>query len=72
MKWIDIKKQKPRHQQQVLITDGILVTAAEADAVMNKDGSIWWNGCNFGGYEWDWDFDEKLVTHWMSLPLPPK
>jgi len=72
MKWIDIKKQKPHHRQQVLITNGILITTAEADAKFNNDGSIFWDGCNFGGYEWEWDFDERFVTHWMPLPpLPP-
>lgn len=73
MEWINIKEKKPEHRQKVLISDGEIVTAAEADLKFNahSDGSIWWDGCEFSGYEWEWDFGERFVTHWMPLPESP-
>ncbi len=71
IKWIDIKKQLPIHGQKALITDGKEVAAGEADLKFLDDGQIWWDGCGYGGDEWEWDFDIDQVTHWMPLPEPP-
>ena len=71
MKWIDIKKTKPIDNQQVLITNGNMVTAAEADFTLFNNGCISWRGCEFDGYDWEWDFDEESITHWAPLPDPP-
>ncbi|MCK5014263.1 MAG: DUF551 domain-containing protein [Candidatus Omnitrophica bacterium] len=68
--WIDIKKQKPEHEQAVLIAAGHVVTAAIAELSPFSD-AIWWDGCHFSGHRWDWDFDEKDITHWMPMPKPP-
>jgi hypothetical protein len=71
MNWIDIALQQPQHQQKVLITNGTMVSAAQADTKFYEDNRIWWDGCEFGGYEWEWDFDTATITHWMPLPTPP-
>lgn len=55
-------------QEGVLITDGNIVTVAERSSVC---GDIWWDGHYFSGYEWEWDFDTRDITHWAKLPLPP-
>ena len=70
MKWINIRKKKPEHGQHCLICAGSTVTAAKADAKSFRDGVIWWDGCGFSGYEWQYDFPNEQVTHWMPLPPP--
>jgi hypothetical protein len=30
-----------------------------------------WTSHECGGYEWEFDFDERAVTHWMPLPPLP-
>jgi len=70
MKWIDIKKRKPEHGQKCLISDGEIVTAAEADLATFKH--IWWDMCEIIGYDCEWDFNETAITHWAPLPEPPK
>lgn len=73
-KWINITRQQPDHQQKILITDGTMVTAAEywvwpqAD---KKFGLCPFRCLGFDGYEWEWDFNPKDITHWMPLPNPP-
>lgn len=70
--WIDIEKQKPEHEQEVLIAAGHFVTAAIADRIsFAMDNYIWWDGCHFSGQEWEWHFDEKDITHWMPMPKSP-
>ena len=70
--WIDIKKQKPKHKQEVLITTGQIVTAAITNyCIYDKDDKIFWDTCHSSGYEWDWDFNEKDITHWMPMPKLP-
>lgn len=68
--WINIEKKQPIHEQLVLITDGEIVTAAKADTKFYDDDRVYWDGCHFGGYEWDWDFDETAITFWQKLPAP--
>ena len=65
MKWISIKDKMPERRVGVLITDGQIVTCAEWDG-------DWWGSHGFSGYEWEFDFDERFVTHWMPLPKPPQ
>jgi len=28
-------------------------------------------GVGFGGYEWEFDFEHKDISHWRPLPKPP-
>lgn len=67
--WIAIKDKLPEVGVGVLITNGVIVTAAQRDTLF--DDRINWDGHEYGGYEWDFDFDENSITHWMSLPDPP-
>ncbi len=71
MNWIPIKEKLPEHGQCVLISNGTFVTAASTDRVSSPDG-VWWNGCQFDGYEWKWDFKPTDITHWAEMPTPPK
>ena len=66
-KWQDIgtcPKDVP-----VLVTDGTVIVSAS----ISLHPFFWLDPVGFGGYEWDWDFDTKEITHWMPLPpLPDK
>lgn len=73
MDWIDIKQQRPKHGQQVLITDGKATGASRADIVYagEEEEDIWWDGCNILGMDWYWTLDDANITHWMPLPELP-
>jgi len=70
-KWRDIKKQKPKNKDAVLITDGNIVTAAEYFSFQWSPHHLSFYSHGWDGYEWEFDFDLKAVTHWMPLPNPP-
>lgn len=69
MEWIKITEQKPPFGIGIMITNGNIVTCAEAEDC--KYDVIYFHGHEFGGYEWEWDFDWKSITHWAELPKPP-
>lgn len=69
MEWIKFKDRKPENKQKILVSDGEIVTAAEYVEWM---GETYFDGCELGGYEWEWDFDPESLTHWAELPEPPK
>ena len=73
-KWINIKKQLPPKNEGVLVTDGKIITVASLDYF--KDEPWWWCGWGFDGYEWEFDFEgnfkDGAITHWMPLPDFPK
>lgn len=62
----------------ILITDGEIVTVTElknyfADQPVESIDDISLHGHGFGGYEWDYDFDDvSKITHWALLPPVPK
>lgn len=31
-----------------------------------------WSGHLWKGHEWEFEFDDRAVTHWAPLPEPPK
>ncbi len=66
MEWVDIKKTKPKHGEKVFITDGNVIVSAKVDA--ESFDYIWWEPYGFDGFEWDWDFEHKEITHWAELP----
>ncbi len=68
MKWVQLADELPPMNTGVLVSDGTVVTVAERGECC---GHISWHGHEFGGYEWDWDFDERKISHWMPLPKPP-
>ena len=70
MDWIPLKKRWPEYGEGVLITDGEIVTSAER--AVNIRGELRWACHGWSGQEWDWDFREDAITHWMSLQKPPK
>jgi hypothetical protein len=71
--WISLKDRTPAHRQKVLISDGYIVTAAQADLLeFGNEESIWWDGCFFEGWNWEWSFKAKNITHWAELPSPPR
>ena len=72
--WISVKDALPPDGVGVLVAgkfiDVRFVTAAQA--TLNDDGSLrYWNSHCFGGTEWEFDFENEQVTHWMALPEPP-
>lgn len=72
--WISCKDRMPEKRVGVLVTDGHVVTAAKWSPIELKpprEPLPWWDGHEFGGYEWDWDFSAASITHWMPLPSPP-
>jgi hypothetical protein len=81
MKWIDLKEQLPEQGQYVLVSNGTVVAAAQADRDVSDwyityEGhtvsEIWWDIAHANGYDVEWDFDEDTITHWMPLPDPPE
>lgn len=73
--WHPIAALGPPRDCPILVTDGKQVTATRlVDWGPTTDGrrGTFMHGVAFGGYEWEYDFDLKDVTHWMSMPRPPK
>lgn len=69
--WISVKDRLPEHLQECLIASGSIVTAATADRKF-LNYAIYWDACGFSGHEWEFDFRQDEVTHWQTLPEPPK
>ena len=75
--WIRLQDQAPKIGQAVLISDGKAIYCAtyapwfrpvgHPDRNMNC-----WDPHGFGGSEWEWDFEENSITHWMPLPELPQ
>ena len=70
VKWILISEQLPPLGLGILITNGVMVTAAERRTIF-PEGKWYFDGCEFGGYEWDFNFSDNEITHWAVLPEPP-
>lgn len=81
MEWISVKDKLPELEERVLVTNGNYVeikylydsNAFERNrARARKDkyaiNIIWYNYCSCGCG----DLDTLKVTHWTSLPNPPK
>jgi hypothetical protein len=66
MEWQPIETA-PRHTP-ILVTDGKMIIVIERCGYVGNDypGEV-----GFGGYEWDFDFIWKDLTHWMPLPELP-
>lgn len=60
--WISVKDDIPDFGERVIVTDGVFV----GEAWLNKSKK-WIR------YDRDveWFFESK-ITHWMSMPIPPK
>lgn len=71
MEWIEIKKELPNIGLGVLISDGKDMASAER-CKSHREDKLAWTGYGYGGYEWEFDFNEDEVTHWMPLPGLPK
>jgi hypothetical protein len=70
--WISVKDRLPKHQESVLITDGKTVTAAEYFVWAPSMSDLApWRAHLIDGYEWDWELDQRAVTHWMPMPPAP-
>jgi hypothetical protein len=72
--WIKCSDRLPENEQKILISDGKFVTACTADVTpfWKGRGEFYPDGCEFGGYEWEWHFELEQITHWMPLPSPPQ
>ncbi len=68
--WISLKDRLPEAYIPILITgSGYICTAI---LVMNRNKSYYFEGHGFFGYDWEWEFKNSDVTHWMELPKLPK
>lgn len=71
MNWQPIKtapKDTP-----ILVSDGTYVVAATIDTEpLGPERRLWVRSYGFWGYEWDWEFMDNELTHWATLPEPPK
>jgi len=36
-----------------------------------KFGWCFWDSCGFNGHEWELDFEDENITHWMPMTEPP-
>ena len=52
----------------ILATDGKVIVVLERSDALKID---WPNAVGFSGYEWEWDFEWKDLTHWAQLPDLP-
>lgn len=69
--WISIKDKLPEVGIGILITDGQVIASAKLDTLHAKLGDLMWSGSGFCGYEWEFNFEDNAVTHWMPLPSLP-
>ena len=57
----------------ILVTDGNVVVVGMFERLGKGVDSLWFAPVGFGGYEWEWNFEDDQLTHWMPLPpLPDK
>ena len=70
--WINVKDKLPPFDIGVLVTDVAIVTVAQRYKFDLTSKKLWWTSHGYGGYEWDFDFDPKDITHWAELPEPPR
>lgn len=66
--WIPMSEKRPQEDVGVLVTDGKVVTAVKLEY---EDENVIVNGHEYGGWEFDFFFDVKKITHWMPCPPPP-
>ena len=86
MEWIDIKKQRPKDGQAILVVYRGKDVGTDLELFAYTDGScgVWedWSGSclekygyleqyGWSGYEWDYDFGVDDITHWMPFPELP-
>ena len=57
--WISVKDRLPCEQEPVLIFDGTI----QVDQLVDDEDEP--------GLQWEYNFDNPSVTHWMPLPEPP-
>ena len=70
--WIALKDNLPDLRTPVLITDGKVCVVAQWHGFDRLDPAlICWQEVGFGGFEWEWDFADRDITHWMPLPPLP-
>ena len=72
MEWVKVEDCLPEHGERVLVVfthkyADKTVACVQIDSKSFKD-SIWMDGVEHGGYEWEWDFEWSDVTHWGYLP----
>jgi len=70
IKWVKTTDQLPPIGKGVLVTNGVDVTAAELFDVLGE--CLHWCPHGITGYDTEFLFDDRLITHWAPLPDPPK
>lgn len=53
----------------ILVTDGRVIVVLERGECAGDD---WPDAVGFGGWEWEFNFEWKDLTHWMPLPALPQ
>lgn len=68
--WIDIKKKKPEHRQEILVWDESMMNTRIMSAYYeNEEDMDFLNWYNADGF---YDDSDPEITHWMTLPEKPK
>jgi len=72
MEWILIKEKYPESGKPVLVTDGKRIVVAELTyGTMVEPENAYWDTAFITGYDREFTFDEKQITHWAELPVLP-
>lgn len=68
MNWISVKDQEPPLGIPILVSNGAYLTLTE---LTSRTRGACMSPVGFGGYEWEYEFEVKDITHWVKAPALP-
>ena len=71
-RWVRVDKLMPPYNEEVLVYRprmGLKVMIATYDGFYGEDDNEWHEGWSVAGFD---IHKNPCITHWMSLPQPPK